>query len=240
MPKLIVANWKMNPATYAAAERLTAAVKKIPAGRTEVVICPPLVWLTDFSHKESEIKFGAQDIFWENPTGPFTGQVSAQMLTEAKVKYVIIGHSERRILVGETDAMVNKKMRAAALARLKPILCVGEDRAVRRQGLAAAKKFVAGQLKKDLVGIGRAYPLIVAYEPIWAIGGGKADTPTTAAEMAWYIKKLRPRARVLYGGSVNSQNARNFLQLKEIDGALVGGASLKPAEFEKIITAANQ
>ena len=228
----------MNPQTYAEAERLLESVlkrtKKIK--NAELVVCPPFVWLTDISHKyNKEISFGAQDVFWGD-AGAYTGEVSPKMLLSSGVKYVIVGHSERRTLC-ETDEMINKKAKAALRAGLKVVLCVGEPWSVRKKGLAAAKKFVKNQLQKDLAGI---KSLIIAYDPVWAIGTNRADKPEDAVEMARFIKKSlvishKSKVRVLYGGSVNPRNARAFLSPKEIDGALVGKASLNAADFQKII-----
>lgn len=243
----------MNPATYEEAEALAKAVAEKPSENAEVVLCPPFVWLTDLSHKAWKgIKFGAQDVFWEEK-GAFTGEVSSAMLKNSKVEYVIIGHSERRKNVGETDEMVNKKVKAALQAGLKVILCVGESAEVRKGGIEAAKEFVGNQLKEDLKDIPNSQfsirdSVVIAYEPIWAISGGDpthaADDPKNAVEMIVFIKSLLatcyslPAVPVLYGGSVNGSNAKAFLGEKEIDGALVGGASLKPEEFAKIVEAA--
>lgn len=243
MSKLIVANWKMNPPTFREAEKLVKALTGSRLG-ARVVLCPPFVWLTDLSHKEYPgLEFGAQDVFWEK-SGAYTGEISPLMLKNSGVKYVIVGHSERRRL-GETDEMVNRKLKAALRAGLKPILCVGEGRDVRRRGLVAAKNFVKRQMQKDLAGVG-AKSLVIAYEPVWAIStekGSRVDTPEDAAEMIQFIKETlssmfhasRFMFRVLYGGSVTSGNAGRFLKRPEIDGALVGGASIRSAEFKKII-----
>ncbi len=237
MRKLIIANWKMNPQSFAEAERLAKAIFKFTKRiLSEIVLCPPFVWLTDLSHKYyREVSWGAQDTFWEK-AGAFTGEISPLMLKNSKVTYVIVGHSERRSL-GETDEMINKKVLAALRAGFKVILCVGEPLVIRKRGLAAAKKFVAAQLKADLKGIkGQRSRIVIAYEPIWAVGTGRADKPEETVEMARSIKQFL-HSRVLYGGSVNGKNAKSFLQYKEIDGALVGGASLRLGEFKKIINA---
>ena len=260
MDKIIVANWKMNPPTEAEAKKLAKA-----SNVRGVVICPPFPYISSFKFQVSRFKLGAQDVFWGN-SGAYTGEVSALMLKNLGVEYVIIGHSERRKWLNETDEMINKKVLAALGAGLKAILCVGEPFSVRKRGLAAAKRFVKNQLKKDLRNVSsfkfHVSGLIIAYEPIWAIGTGRADSPEETAEMAKFIKDVLgamfhvsrfPEAvrqladrygagkfRVLYGGSVNSQNAEMFLDKKEIDGALVGGASIKPKEFGKIIKIAQR
>ena len=187
---------------------------------------------------------GAQDVFWEEQ-GAFTSEVGPAMLRSLGAKYVILGHSERRKFEKETDATINKKIACAAHDGLKIILCVGEPRSVREKGEDIAKKFVAQQLLKDLKNIPlKAGGLCVAYEPIWAIGTGKNARPEDARNMAIFIKSLVKKikhvpSRFLYGGSVNGKNVADYVQLKEIDGALVGGASLKAEEFKKIINAIN-
>ncbi len=238
MKKLLVANWKMNPATEREAVVLARA-----SDRKNVVICPPLVYVSSVKGQVSKAKVGAQDVFCEEK-GAYTGEISPAMLKNLGVKYVIIGHSERRKWLHETDEMINKKIKAALKAGLKVILCVGEPWPVRKKGLAAAKQFVKAQLKKDLKFLhSNSYilnsRLIVAYEPIWAIGTGRADKPADAVEMSKFIKNLL-RVPVLYGGSVDGKNAENFLKYKEINGALVGGASLKAGEFNKIIKIASK
>ncbi len=246
---MLVANWKMNcppAADWKAAVKKLAALKK---EGIETVICPPFVSLEKIAAllKESGVKLGAQDVFWEK-SGAFTGEISAEMLRNAGVEYAIIGHSERRRFLGETDEMINKKIASALKAGLTAILCVGEDSSVRRRGKKAAEKFVKNQLEKDLKGLpdvkSQKPKIIAAYEPVWAIGTGTPDTPADAAEMAGFIKEILnskfriPNFSVLYGGSVNGKNAGDFINSPEIDGALVGGASLKPEEFLKIAAAA--
>ncbi len=201
----------------------------------------------------ANLSLGAQDVFWEEQ-GPFTGGVGPKMLRSIGVKYVIVGHSERRKWFNETDAMVNKKVLRAAADGLRVILCVGEPLEVRAKGIAAAKRYLKHQLTYDLKKVfgdrpatkGVARGIIVAYEPIWAIGSGSNDDPQDAAEIAAFIKatvrSMAPRTKlqvkVLYGGSVNSRNVADYVQLKDIDGALVGGASLKADEFKKLVTSA--
>lgn len=231
--KLIVANWKMNPATVQEAEELFVSVTKIRVPAAEVVVCPPFPFLGIVNKFSFRIHVGAQDVSPEKK-GAHTGEVSAEMLRSLGATHVIIGHSERRQSQGETDQLVNRKVRAALKAGLVVILCVGEPKQVRAKGFAAAKRHVRAQLAKGLKGTPKASALVLAYEPIWAIGSGKADRPEEAALMASAIT-ADSGCPVIYGGSVTSQNARGFLQYKEIHGALVGGASLKAGEFEKII-----
>lgn len=252
MHKLIIANWKMNPDSVGRAVRLARAEDK-----KGVVIAPPFPFLPAVYKVLRKSRLGAQDAFWI-PKGAHTGEVSAHQLKHLRVQYVIVGHSERRAL-GETERMVNKKVKAALAEGITVILCVGEPWSVRKRGLSVAKRFVARQLRADLRGIEnwklKIGNLIIAYEPVWAIGSGKADKPAETAEMAKYIKEfsifnfLRPRResstksgqfsiRVLYGGSVTPGNAALFFREKGIDGALVGGASLSPKQFGEIVASA--
>lgn len=250
MPKkLIIANWKSNPDSPGRAIVLAKKTELIAKKNktAEIVIAPPTPFLMSVGLNIKYAKLGAQDVFWED-VGPYTGETSWRELKKLKVSYVIVGHSERRRLLHETDEMINKKVLACLKNDLKVVLCVGEPKSVRGQGMGAVKKFIAGQLKKDLKGVKLSVvsrkSLVIAYEPIWAIGSGKPDRPKDTIEVIKFIKNILTTrfqlldSRVLYGGSVNQKNARSFLSQKEIDGALVGGASLKPAEFKKIIAAA--
>lgn len=255
MSKLIVGNWKMNPPTFSAAEKIarsaSAAIRKT-GNKAKVVLCPPFIWLASLSgRKYFGLEFGAQDVFWESD-GPYTGEVSAAMLKNSGVKYVIVGHSERRRL-GETDEIIAKKVKAVIRAGLKPILCVGEDKATRLRGIAAAKKFVKSQLQKDLFGRYSEFcilnsNLVIAYEPLWAIStekNSRVDTPEDAADMIQFIKdfietkKCNTKLEVIYGGSVTAANVLHFLVRPEIDGILAGGVSIKRSEFKKIIKLIN-
>lgn len=232
MPKLIVANWKMN-GTLAEAESRAHA---IAAGRVgaKLVICPPFVHIPAVAQavSSSMVALGAQDCSPE-VKGAFTGDVSAGMLAGLGCSFVIVGHSERRHGHGEADALVQKKATAAAAEGLTPIICVGETLAQREAGEAVAvvKAQLAGSLHKDT----KAY--VVAYEPVWAIGTGlnasAADVATMHAAIRAEVKALFPAAGVtiLYGGSVKPNNAAELLALKDVDGLLVGGASLVAADF---------
>jgi len=232
MKRLIVANWKVNPQTEAEAVKLAKV-----SDEKNVVVCPPFPFLEEVGKVLKKAELGAQDV-----------PVSPLMLKNLGVKYAILGHSDRRIKLGETDEMVNKKVRAALAVGFKVILCVGENLAVRKMGIASAKKFIKTQLQRDL-----KFPthyslpttnLIIAYEPVWAISANKnakSDTPADAAEMIKFIKKSlvisqKLSVKVLYGGSVSSKTISGFLKYKEIDGFLVGGASLRSREFSKIIS----
>lgn len=214
------------------------------------VILPPCLFLPAVGRVLKRAKLGVQNVSWASK-GAFTGEVSAMIAKKMGATYAIIGHSERRGYFCETDIIIAEKVRAALEAGLIPILCVGEPKDVRAKGFAAAKAYVKKQLQEDLSVISNqksviSKHLVIAYEPIWAIstsGGGK-ETPEDAAEMIKSIKhlltthyKLRT-VSVLYGGSVNAKNIGGFLARREIDGALVGGASLDSAEFKKMVKVA--
>ncbi len=241
MSKLIVANHKLNYSN-------PTAWKNFPKEKNvEVVVCPPELNLKEF--KNPNYKLGAQNCFWDNPKkgeGHYTGEISASLLKTAGVKYVIIGHSERRQYLKETDEQVNHKVLAVLEANLTPILCIGEPLEVRRSGFSSAKAYVGEQLKSDLYGIRLAgkKEIVIAYEPVWAIGTGRADKPEEAWQMADFIRESLARkissVKVLYGGSVNSRNIESFLREPRMDGALVGGASLDPKEFLKIVKIAGK
>jgi triosephosphate isomerase len=243
---VIAGNWKMNTDV----ESGTKLVEEIldlseTAQGVEKIVCPPFISLTSISQAltGSSIQVGAQNVS-ANVNGAFTGEVSTSMLN-ALVSHVIIGHSERRAKNGETSADVAAKAIAAVDAGLVAILCIGEDLGVRKSGRAA--EFVFAQLEESLSGFSKWDSLIVAYEPVWAIGTGEAATSDQAQKMTAVcrdvVRKLAPHAadsvRVLYGGSVNSGNVTELLAQPDIDGALVGGASLKADEFSKLISAAS-
>jgi triosephosphate isomerase len=248
----MVANWKENPVTEREAMTLFTKTARAKRGSdVHVVICPPIAYLEAIGknfkalRSKKNLALGAQDVFWKEQ-GPYTGGEGPLMLRSLGVHYVIVGHSERRKFFRETDAMMNRKVQAALAGGLSVILCVGEPLAVRKKGIVAARQFVRSQLTKDLSGIRvkdkgiKIKDLIVAYEPIWAIGTGKNDTPADAAAMAKFIKKTvshisYPLFSVLYGGSVNSGNVREYIRSEDIDGALVGGASLDAKEFGAMI-----
>jgi len=256
MKKLVVGNWKMNPASYGEAKKMAKAAETSAKRHknAKVVICPPFTWLTDMSHeKKAGLDYGAQDVFWLDK-GAYTGEISPVMLKRSRVKYVIIGHSERRRL-GETDADTSRKVKAALQNKLTPILCVGEDAKAHKLGPAAVLLFLKKQLGESLRGVSRFTlqdsRLFVAYEPVWAIStnpGSKSDNPAQAEQVISHIKNIlsetfhvsRLKIQVLYGGSVNGQNAEGYLKSQEIDGVLVGGASLNPREFGEIIQLADK
>jgi len=252
--KVIIGNWKMNPPTLKEAEKLFANVAKniSTVKGTEIVICPPFPYLEKLkklslgrSHtgEARKIIMGAQNAFYGD-TGAFTGEVSAEMLYDIGVRYIILGHSERRAM-GEDNNNINKKVKSALVAGLRPILCVGES--VRDQEHNYFN-LVKMQLEECLFGISKnsISKIIIAYEPIWAISSTpdrKDATSGDSMEMAIFIKKVLSDkfgkdvsgARIIYGGSVNSKNAKDFLQNGGIDGLLVGSASLNAEKFTDII-----
>jgi triosephosphate isomerase len=260
MKKIIIFNWKMAPQSFGAAKHLFSQLLKTKSSKlkADLVVCPPFIYVQEIAGLiyKTKIKLGAQDAFWESK-GAYTGEISAKMLKNLGVEYVIIGHSERRKFLGETDKMINKKVLVSLKAGLNVILCVGENLKIRRGGGKAVENFIKSQLKKDLKGLSRVKSqkskVIVAYEPVWAIGAGHNDTPKDTYDMIQYIKELLVKKyklqnpKVIYGGSVNSKNIKDFVKYlprsdakhllrgKEIDGVLVGGASLKSAEVGKII-----
>jgi triosephosphate isomerase len=217
MKILIVANWKMNPRTLTEAKKLFNSVKKRIKDNKEVeaVICAPFVFLPALKVK------GAQDCFWEEK-GAYTGEISPKMLKNLGTEYVIIGHSERRKYQKETDGMLNKKIKAAIAEGLKPILCIDK----------------ISQIGKDLKGVSpkEFKNLVIAYEPLFAVGSGRPCPPEKAERMRVLIqKRLKRKIRIIYGGSVNSQNAQIYIEKAGFQGLLPGGASLKAKEFIKIV-----
>lgn len=233
---LIVANWKHNPVTLADALALASGIAKTqPAADRQVVVCPPFPYLAPIHAAHPEFVLGSQDVS-ALPQGAFTGEVGAGIVSDLGVRYAIIGHSERRAL-GETDEDVTAKVMAAVAAGLTPIVCIGEDREVKDAGAEAVRAF----LQLQLGSIPDAPGLVVAYEPIWAIGSGTADDPASAGETArWiaeYLGYLDIKATVLYGGSTNPENAAAFLAQDGIGGLLVGGASLDVAKFARMMSA---
>ncbi len=242
----LAANWKMNKTVAEAAAFVDALLPRIAATQHDVVICPPFTALSAVVERRygTAVKVAAQNMH-EAESGAFTGEVSAAMLVELDVEGVVLGHSERRQLFGETDEALARKVPVALAAGLEPILCVGETEEARDAGQTEA--VLEGQLEADLAAVEAAdFPkLVVAYEPIWAIGTGRTATPEQAEEAIAFIRGvLRARGaaadevRILYGGSVKPGNAAELLGRSEIDGALVGGASLDPDDFAAIVEAA--
>jgi len=245
--KLIIAgNWKMNK-TVAEALDLVSDLKRELAAVKEVdlVVCPPYTALADVSKAvlDGNIRLGAQNMSEHGP-GAFTGEVAAVMLKEFSVRYVILGHSERRQYQKETDALISRKAQAAHGAALKPILCVGETLEQRESG--ATERVVGDQIRGSLAGLtaDQVAETILAYEPIWAIGTGRTATSQQAQEVHAFIRRqlatlynetVARRVRIQYGGSVKSSNARELMSQPDVDGALVGGASLEVRSFSEIV-----
>ena len=244
--KIVVGNWKMNPLTEKEAGKLFGDVaKSLPRIKnTEVVICPPFIYLENLKKYSRRIMLGAQDAFWEE-IGPFTGEVSSEMLYNLGVRYVILGHSEKREK-GESDEEINKKLKAAISTGLSPILCVGErERDENHEYFSAVRTQVEAGLRgvsKNSIG-----KIILAYEPVWALSStsGRRDaTPGDCREMAVYIRKVltdmlgvetASAMRIIYGGSVSRKDALGFLSEGGVDGVLPGRASLDAEEFIEII-----
>lgn len=242
---IIAGNWKMYKTVREASEFLQGFLPHLedtPENR-EVVLCIPAtaLWVVSKSLHGSRIRLGAQNVHWAEE-GAFTGEVAPSMLTEIGVRYVVVGHSERRQYFGETDATVNQRLIAAQKAGLKPILCVGETKAQRDAG--EAENIIIGQLQQGLVGVD-LMQLVIAYEPIWAIGTGETCEVREADRVVGVIRSQlsdgvlspfgNPDVPILYGGSVKANLIDEIMAQPEIDGVLVGGASLNPEEFARIV-----
>ena len=248
---IIAGNWKMNKTaseTKKFAEELKAIMPR--AKWCDVVVCVPAVNIPTAikAFKDVRVSVGAENVFYEK-SGAFTGEVSADMLKDLGVKYVIIGHSERRQYFGETDFTVNKKVLAALETGLHPIICVGESLEQRELGITM--ELIALQIKSALAGVSadKLRKCVIAYEPIWAIGTGKTATAEQAGEVCSNIRaairglygaRVARSVTIQYGGSMNPKNAAELLAQPDIDGGLIGGAALKPEQFVDIINAANQ
>jgi triosephosphate isomerase (TIM) len=242
----IAANWKMNKTVAEAAEFVDALLPRIAATRCDVVVCPSFLALNEVVERRrgTAVRVAAQNMH-EEQAGAFTGEVSAPMLVELDVEAVVLGHSERRQYFGETDEALARMVPAALAAGLEPILCVGESEAARDAG--ETEEVLERQLQADLAGVESLdlERVVVAYEPIWAIGTGRTATPEIAQEACAFIRdvlRLRgaeaDKMRILYGGSVKAANAAELLSGPDVDGALVGGAALDPLEFAGIVEAA--
>lgn len=247
---VIAGNWKMNKNPAEAKELVEAIKPLVKDAGCDVVVCVPYLDLTAVLEAAagSNLGVGAENCHWA-PSGAFTGEVSAPMLASVGVKYVIIGHSERRTYFGETDQTVNTRIRAALDNGLNVILCVGESLEQREQGIT--DELVALQTKIALGGVSQAElsRIIIAYEPIWAIGTGKTATSEQANEVCaviratiakLYGKDAADAITIQYGGSMNAKNAAELLAQPDVDGGLIGGASLKPADFAEIVKAAGK
>ncbi|QSJ21042.1 triose-phosphate isomerase [Nostoc sp. UHCC 0702] len=238
MRKIVIAgNWKMFKTQAESEEFLRGFLphlEETPEGR-EVLLCPPFTDLSVLSRNlhGSRVQLGAQNVHWEE-FGAYTGEISGPMLTEIGVRYVIVGHSERRQYFGETDATVNLRLKAAQRFGLTPILCVGETKQQRDAG--ETESLITTQLDKGLVDVDQTN-LVIAYEPIWAIGTGDTCETTEANRVIGLIRNQlkNPNVSIQYGGSVKPNNIDEIMAQPEIDGVLVGGASLEPASFARIV-----
>lgn len=248
---IIAGNWKMNKTATEAKKFADDFKALLPKTKwCDVVVCVPSVDISAAvrAFKDSRVAVGAQNLFYEDH-GAYTGEVSAAMLCDLGVKYVIVGHSERRAMFGETDAIVNKKVHAALNAGLNPIICVGESLDQREMGVTM--ELIALQVKSALAGVAaeNIRRCVIAYEPIWAIGTGKTATADQAEEVCGQIRKVigevygeavAEATTVQYGGSMNAKNCEELLSKKDVDGGLIGGASLKAPDFAVIVNAATK
>ena len=245
--KIIAGNWKMNKTASEAAALIEGIKKEVAdVSKVDVVVCPPFTDLKEAAAAcaGSNVELGAQNVHWE-ASGAFTGEISAAMLKDLGVKYVIIGHSERRQYFGETDETVNKRTKAALAAGLIPIVCVGETLAERDGG--KMETVVVRQTKAGLADLGAELSkVVVAYEPVWAIGTGRTASPAQAQEVHALIRRtlaemaggdLANTIRIQYGGSMKPENAKELMSQPDIDGGLIGGAALKADSFAAIIKA---
>ena len=242
---IIAGNWKMNMTPDEAEQLVMALIPLVREARCEVVVCPPFVDLATISRliQGTNLRLGAQNVHWA-PKGAFTGEISASMLGALGVSYAIVGHSERREYFGETDETVNKRAKAALAADITPIICVGESLEQREGGVT--NTIVSMQTVAALAGIEAAdvERVVIAYEPIWAIGTGKTATSEEANDTISVIRSaisgvygeaVASKVRIQYGGSMNPKNAAELMAMPEIDGGLIGGASLKPEDFAKVV-----
>ena len=245
---IIAGNWKMFKTRDEALQFILAVYDKMPSQeKVDSVICSQFTVLRCLVKRQGEnLRIGAQNMHFED-SGAFTGEVSADMLKSIGVTYVIIGHSERRAMFNETDESVNKKLHKAFEKELTPILCVGESLEQRENG--KVEEFIGNQLKLDLAGLTKKQvkELVIAYEPIWAIGTGKTATSQVADETCGFIRSMikelydqetADAIRIQYGGSVKTSNIDELMSMPNIDGALIGGASLKADDFIKLVNAA--
>ena len=247
---IIAGNWKMNKTATEAAELIDALIPAVKDAGCEVVICVPFTDLVTAvaKTKGTNIHVGAENVHFEK-SGAFTGEISADMLTDLGVEYVVVGHSERRQYFAETDETVNKRAKAALAGGLKPIICVGESLTQREQGVT--EELIRMQVKIALNGVtaDELKNVVIAYEPIWAIGTGKTATADQAEEVCAQIRKVigevygeavAEATTVQYGGSMNAKNCEELLSKKDVDGGLIGGASLKAPDFAVIVNVATK
>jgi triosephosphate isomerase len=247
--KVIAGNWKMNMNLHQSQKLVSEILNGLGKdSKADVIVCPPFTSLSEVNSllKSTQIKLGAQNMYYEE-SGAYTAEISADMIKSVGCEYVILGHSERRVIFNESDELINKKVKAALVKELKPIFCIGELLEQRESG--ETMMVITGQIEKGLEGItsDQMKNIIIAYEPVWAIGTGKTATPQQANEVHLFIrelvaKKFSPAVAenliIQYGGSVKPENSGELLSQKDIDGALVGGACLKADSFLSIIASA--
>ena len=242
---IIAGNWKMNNTKADTKALLTELLPLVKDAKCDVVVCTPFtdLWSAVELTKGTNVHVGAQNVHWAEK-GAFTGEISAKMLVELGVEYVIIGHSERRQYFGETDQTVNARVKAALAAGLKPIICVGETLEEREAG--KVEEVLVRQTKAALDGLTKADidNLVIAYEPVWAIGTGRTATAEVANETIAIVRRTvaevfcphcAERVRIQYGGSMNPKNVKELMAMPEIDGGLIGGASLKAVDFSQVV-----
>lgn len=241
---IIAGNWKMNKTPSEARELVSALVPLVQDAKCDVVVCTPAVDFAAVSEviKGTNIKLGAENMHWKE-SGAYTGELSAAMLKESGVEYVILGHSERRQYFGETDATVNQRVLAAVKAGLTPIICVGEKKEEREAGYTNALVTYQTQIALSGLTADEVKNVVIAYEPVWAIGTGLTATDEQANETIGVIREAVRAAygdaaddvRIQYGGSMNPKNCKGLMAQPEIDGGLIGGASLKAADFAQVV-----
>ena len=245
--KIVAGNWKMHGSRAENTALIEAIIAQVTDDRVSCIVCPPFVYLHDAWRllRSSAVALGAQDVCAE-ALGAYTGEISASMLQDVGCRYTLVGHSERRAMYGDTNALVARKFVAAQSRELIPILCVGEQLSEREAG--QTKEVVGAQLDAvlQLSGVQSLSAAVIAYEPVWAIGTGRTATPEKAQEVHDFIRqrvaredaKIAAGLRILYGGSVKAGNARDIFAMPDVDGGLIGGASLKAEEFLAIVAAA--
>jgi len=247
--KVIAGNWKMNMNLHESQKLVSEILNGLGKdSKADVIVCPPFTSLSEVNSllKSTQIKLGAQNMYYEE-SGAYTAEISVDMLKSVGCEYVILGHSERRVIFNESDELINKKVKAALVKELKPIFCIGELLEQRESG--ETMMVITGQIEKGLEGITseQMENIIIAYEPVWAIGTGKTATPQQANEVHLFIRELVAKKFssavaenliIQYGGSVKPDNSGELLSQKDIDGALVGGACLKSDLFLSIIASA--
>lgn len=240
--KIIAGNWKMNMTAESGAKLIKELIPLVKDADCDVALCVPAILIPAMTEaaKGSNIAIGAQNMHWE-PKGAYTGEISADMLKEYGVKYVIIGHSERRQYFGETDETVNRRTLAVLAAGMTPIMCIGETLEEREGGIT--EEVLSRQLEKDLAGVEDVTKVVIAYEPVWAIGTGRTATDEQAQETIAFIRKkigelfcpkCAEKVVIQYGGSMNAGNCKGLMAQPDIDGGLIGGASLK-TDFAAIV-----